>query len=125
MSLIYSANDIRAYLFQAVRNRLFDVFKTNHSASATPDEIDSVPAFAVKCSVEDDFIENEEQEQLVAKVNSMLSLLTARQREIIFLRYEQELDYKDISTVMNINETSCRKLVHKAIVKLRENFSEK
>ncbi|MDD4632380.1 MAG: sigma factor-like helix-turn-helix DNA-binding protein, partial [Proteiniphilum sp.] len=49
--------------------------------------------------------------------------LTDRQREIIYLRYVQEYDYKQIAELLQISVHGCRKLVSKAILSLRERFS--
>ncbi|WP_286860436.1 RNA polymerase sigma factor, partial [Proteiniphilum sp. UBA5510] len=45
--------------------------------------------------------------------------LTPRQREIIYLRYMQELDYEEIAILMEINYNSARRLVHRSIEHLR------
>jgi RNA polymerase sigma factor (sigma-70 family) len=115
-----NVTNIRAYLFRAVKNRLLDICKTRHETPMPADEIAEVLPFRIEVSIERELIENEEQEQLKRKVEQLLKNLTDRQREIIWLRYEQNLDYKTISNVMHITESSCRKLIHKAISKLRE-----
>ena len=55
----------------------------------------------------------------------MLDFLTPRQREIIYLRYIHEYDYKQISELLQISVHGCRKLVSKAILNLKEKFDPK
>lgn len=120
-TLTGNVTNIRAYLFRAVKNRLLDICKTRHDTLMPTNEIAEALPFKIEVSVEKELIENEEQEQLKRKVEQILKNLTDRQREIIYLRYEQNLDYETISQVMHITESSCRKLIHKIISKLREN----
>lgn len=50
----------------------------------------------------------------------MLAALSNRQREIIYLRFYQNLDYEEISEVMNINYQASRNLLSHAIKVLRQ-----
>ncbi|MDR1221660.1 MAG: sigma-70 family RNA polymerase sigma factor [Tannerella sp.] len=118
--LVGNVANIRAYLFRSVKNRLLDIRKTRHDTPAPVDEIAEMVPFRIETSVEDELIEDEEQAQLKRKVEQLLKNLTDRQREIIWLRYEQNFDYESISQIMCITESSCRKLIHKTISKLRE-----
>ncbi len=52
----------------------------------------------------------------------MLQSLTARQREIVYLRYIQEYDYPQIADILNISIHGCRKLLSKAMETLREKY---
>ncbi len=52
----------------------------------------------------------------------MLSLLSPRQREIIYLHFIQEQDYKHVAEIMDINYDNCRKLVYKALLTLRNKY---
>jgi RNA polymerase sigma factor (sigma-70 family) len=114
-------DNMRFYLIRAVKNRLIDMAKSNRSIPLSMETVANEFSFGVRASVEDAIIEIEEREKLRRRVEQLLSMLTDRQREIIYLRYEQELDYEEISKVMHITASSCRKLVHKAIDKLRKH----
>jgi RNA polymerase sigma factor (sigma-70 family) len=78
--------------------------------------------FNINVNVEEIIIEKEEQSQIKREIELMLSTLTPRQREIIYLRYVQEYDYDQIAELMQISVHGCRKLVSKAIITLREKF---
>ncbi|MDR1407755.1 MAG: sigma-70 family RNA polymerase sigma factor [Tannerella sp.] len=116
--------NIRVYLLQAVRNRLIDMQKGRDVRVLPVDDAiaDELP-FGVHVSVEEAMIEHEERENLRRRVEQLMTALTDRQREIIYLRYEQELDYDEIARTMHITASSCRKLVHKAMSKLRKSKS--
>jgi RNA polymerase sigma factor (sigma-70 family) len=72
--------------------------------------------------VEELMIEAEEQQQIKIGIEQMLNSLTDRQREIIYLRYVQEYDYRQIAELLQISVHGCRKLVSKAILSLREKY---
>ena len=86
---------------------------------------DDVPErpFTIQVNVEELMIEKEEQKQIKTEIEKMLKTLTARQREIIYLRYVQEYDYEQIAELLQISIHGCRKLVSKAILTLREKYS--
>jgi RNA polymerase sigma factor (sigma-70 family) len=114
--------NVRLYLFSAMKNRLLDIRRTNHAVSEPSDEITELTDFTVRVSVEDEYIENEMYELLKQRVQRLMDNLTDRQREIIWLRFEQNLDYGEIAQLMNITGPSCRKLVHKAMEAMRKKF---
>ncbi len=70
-------------------------------------------------SIEDEIIMQEDSEEIRLKVENVLSRLTNRQREVIYLRYVQEYSYQEISDIMQISVAASRNLVSKSISKIR------
>ncbi len=64
-------------------------------------------------------ISTEEKRQLNQRVDELMSTLTSNQREAIYLRYMQEMEYDEIAQLLNITSESVRKLVYRGISKLR------
>ena len=114
--------NMRFYLLRSLKNRLLDLFKKKKETIGLPLETiaDGLP-FELNATVEDELIADEEQELISRKLNSLLKDLTNRQREIIYLRYSQGLDYEEISHLMHISVPACRKLLSKALQGLRGN----
>ena len=77
-------------------------------------------SFSVEVSVLDTLIEEEERESLRNRVESLMNSLTGNQREAIYLRYMQEMEYDEIARILNINAESVRKLVYRGIDKLKK-----
>ena len=75
----------------------------------------------IKITVEDEIIAAEEQAEVSQKVDEILSILTERQREIIYLRYMQECSYEEIAEIMQISVPACRKLLYRTLLKLKHN----
>lgn len=65
-------------------------------------------------------ISEEETQKLKRIVEDLLKELTPRQREAIYLRYMQEMDYEDIAILLNMNVNSARRLVSRGIDSLRD-----
>ena len=80
--------------------------------------------FTTGITVLDSIISEEETEKLKKTVEELLDELTPRQREAIYLRYMQEMDYEEIASLLNMNSNSARRLVHRGIESLRSKTSD-
>lgn len=121
--ILENVSNVKFYLFRSLKNRLYDIQK-NKKNQIGLDGIaaEEVKPFQINVSIEDHFIEQEEKREIEKDIEEMLNSLTDKQREIIYLKYVQEYDYKQISELLDINIHSCRKLVSKAITNLREKY---
>lgn len=115
-------DNLKFYLFRSLRNRLIDLSRTKREhpyPHLIGEMIEADLPFQLNVTVEDEFIEKEEAEKIREKVENVLSQLTHRQREIVYLRYIQECSYDEISEIMEISVAASRNLVSKSIAKLR------
>lgn len=106
-----------SYLFTSFRNRLFNIYNRKSKTSSIEDE--DLP-FSTKVTILDTMIGKEEAEKLKEAVSKLLSELTPRQREAIYLRYMQEMEYGEIAELMEMDSNSARRLVHRGIKALRK-----
>lgn len=114
--------NVRYYLLRSLKNRLLDIHKQRKEMYQLPsDSTDQELPFTIHITIEDTLIQSEEEENIKTIIGNMQQSLTAHQREIIYLRYAQECEYEEIARLMNISVHSCRKLVYKAITKLRSS----
>lgn len=109
--------NISYYLFRSFKNRLIDINKKNKTEYLNP-VYETI--FHSDISILETIIDEEETALLQQKVKLLLDSLTNNQREAIYLRYMHELDYDEIAELLDINSDSVRKLVYRAILKLRE-----
>lgn len=125
-NLLDNAENIKFYLFRSLKNRLIDTHK-NRKEHVTLEAMNSILelSFNMTVNVETLLIEQEEKLQIKKEIVKMLDFLTPRQREIIYLRYIHEYDYKQTSELLQISVHGCRKLVSKAILNLKEKFDPK
>ncbi|MDO5665134.1 MAG: RNA polymerase sigma factor [Bacteroidia bacterium] len=117
----FSITNIKFYLFRSLKNRLLDIYKQQRDMvelSAVEHSEDAI--FFTKNTPDTNLMMKEHEKRIRQKIDTMLQLLSPRQREIVYLRYVQAYDYEQISEIMEINLASCRKLLHKALQTLRE-----
>ena len=91
-------NNIKVYLFVAIKNCIQrTLYKESiYERSA----MEQVP-FLLEPTVEDEFVNNEQYNNQQKKVKEILSILTPRQKEIIYYRFIQEMSMEDICILMD------------------------
>ncbi len=105
---------VRAYLFRAVRNHCARLFQKHRPHQ-------KVERLAQQLSFEPEELKlKEAPPPLKIKITEALNRLSPRQREIIYLKYYENLSYQEIAEVLQINYQSVVNHAHKAILRLRQ-----
>jgi len=111
----------RLYLFKALKNRLIDEIRADkHLVYVSPQDLH----FSVEYYYDPEE-ESQEDSDVKVQFEKVISLLTDRQKEVIYLRYQMEMSYEDIAELLNINYQSVRNLIHRAIEKVRSEMDWK
>jgi RNA polymerase sigma factor (sigma-70 family) len=111
-----SVRNIKAYLLSSLRNRLLDIARNKKKTNP----IETIKlSFQTEVTVLDSLISEEESKLMFCKVEKLLHSLSEHQREIVYLRYMQELEYEEIGQILNIHPESVRKQVYRALSTLR------
>ena len=114
--------NLKLYLFKSLKNRLIDIQRAHKEYAGTltinHDVYENSP-FQLNMSIEDELIKEEDLEEIRIKVRNVLAGLTDRQREIIYLRYIHEYDFKEIAELLQISVESCRNSISKSFRKLK------
>lgn len=122
---LHDVSNIKLYLFKSLKNRLYDIFKAQReSVGLSVFDSQELP-FDIYVTVEDRLVDQEECRLIENRISEMLDSLTERQREIVYLRYIQECDYEQIAELLHISVHGCRKLLSKAMQKLRDTYGFK
>ncbi len=66
-----------------------------------------------------DPVEEAERRLGDAEVARALTVLSAREREAVYLRFFEDASYEEMARIMGARESTVRVLVHRALVKLR------
>jgi RNA polymerase sigma factor (sigma-70 family) len=112
---------VHSYLLLSYRRRLFREKQRNHwfkSATELNEELD----FEAQFNIETYLINNEIEHENLKKLQYHLGSLTKRQREAIYLRFNQAMEYDQIAEIMSINHQSAVNLVYEALRLLRKNW---
>ncbi|MEM8907357.1 MAG: sigma-70 family RNA polymerase sigma factor, partial [Bacteroidota bacterium] len=113
-------DSIRRYLLTALRRKIIRMLQ-KHSKYAQSTPVEDLP-FMATLSIDDKIIASELATEQGQKLQMALDQLTKRQKEIIYLRYYQEMDYQAIGEIMELNYQSVRNLTSGALRALRKNW---
>ena len=105
---------VKAYLLKSLKYKLLRVFRK--SGKLLPLGNNDI---AFEWSHENFLIAEQESAEKKQLVLDALQRLSNRQREIIYLKYYQNLSYEEVSEIMNINYQVARNLLYQAIKSLK------
>jgi RNA polymerase sigma factor (sigma-70 family) len=114
-----STNFVKSYLFKCVRNKIFRSLQKNKWHLQT-ETLDNNYVFDVEFSIEYHLIREQTLRDLANRFSKVLNTLPKRQKEIIYLRYYQDLEIAEIVKVMEINAQSVYNLISKALSNLHD-----
>lgn len=111
--------NVKVYLFSALKHNLVKAIRRK---SMVEDLTEDMP-FLLALSTEEQFIADEKYCREKEEVAQLLTLLTPRQKEIIYFRFIQEMSMEDICSIMKMNYQSAQNLIQRSLRKLRERRS--
>lgn len=82
---------------------------------------DSLPAFAVSFTHEDQLIDDEKTRGNLSRIQQLLDNLPRRSKEVVYLRFYDNLDRPAIARIMGISEQSVSNLLQETLRLLRRH----
>ena len=116
-SNLRQVDNLKPYLFKSFRNHVIDNVELQNPVVHI--EIDFEHPFEVTYSFEDFIIQQQVSEENQLKIVEALNNLSSRQREAIYLRYFEDLDFEMIAIIMEMNVQSVRNTLHRGLQALR------
>ena len=118
---------VKSWLFTVCRNHCYDLIKRNRRTSnLEEDEISYIASSEDNPFQVISFLEG--REEIDEKINILYSLieeLPSRQREVMRLKFQANLSYKEIAETIGISSSNVGFVMHSALKKLREDMKEK
>lgn len=111
--------NVKVYLFVSLKNNLIRALQKQSKYERMEQAMES---FLLEPTVEEQFIDNESDRNRQNLIEKIFLALTPRQKEIIYYRYIQELEFEEICTLMQLNYQSAQNLLQRSIKKIRELF---
>lgn len=108
---------IRSYLLVSLRMSLLNKVKQNNRIQLY-EEVEQLP-FEMEFSVESKFVQKEAHTLQQRMLIEALNQLSPRQKEVIYLRYFEELDYDTIASIMELTVKATYKLTARGIDALK------
>ncbi|UZD22618.1 sigma-70 family RNA polymerase sigma factor [Algoriphagus halophytocola] len=112
-------NSVKYYLFKSFRNILVKAINKDRKFTEEPGENHFLEQSVSK---EEELMQRELESFQKAKISSALSKITKRQREIVNLRFFNEMSYSEIAAIMGISIASAHNLLSKALQQLKEHI---
>lgn len=111
--------DARPYLFVALRGTIYNRLRPRKNAILVAFD-QQQHDFHAHFSSEQVYIKKEQQHAQQQQLLNALNQLNARQKEILYLRYFEELDYEQIAEIMGISVKGAYKLSARALKNMRD-----
>jgi RNA polymerase sigma factor (sigma-70 family) len=119
-SKMSGVENIKAYLIISLRRELM------HRLDKARKENTNEELFNLQFSFspEDFLISSEQNQENTHLLSKSMEGLTDRQREVIILRFYHNLEFAEISQVLEMNVQSVRNLLFRALEKIRKDMSD-
>jgi len=108
---------VKSYLLKALRHKLIKE-SIRMKRFKEPKELFDIDE--ADLSVESLIIENEHLNHQIKRLNHIVSHLTKRQQEIIYLRFYQNLENEDIAQIMSLGRQSVANLLYRTIKEIKD-----
>ncbi|MBC8153632.1 MAG: sigma-70 family RNA polymerase sigma factor [Bacteroidetes bacterium] len=119
---VSTPDSVRAYLLSSVRRRVLrEGYRQQILRTDEPPDLENdgnLTDFSPEWTV----IEQESLAETTHRMAEALAKLPKRQREVIYLRYYQNLERDEIAGIMNVNPQSVSNLLQAAYASIRENW---
>ncbi len=116
---LVTPKNIKVYLLISLKNNLLNALYREDRF--TPYNNETV-SFTLGLTVEEQYVNDEQQTNQQKKVQEILNVLTPRQKEIIYYRYIQELSFDEICIMMDMNYQSAQNLIQRSLKKIRDLY---
>lgn len=110
-------DSVKHYLFKSFRNLLIQHINRKRKFFAELNETDEHTDFDL--SIEDELLEQDFRKENEKKVSNGLTKISKRQREILILKFFNDLSYNEIASIMSITPASAHNLISKALQCMR------
>jgi len=117
---IDTVENVRSYLLMVLKSRMLRELSSKHAISHSSIQEDY--SFSVEFAADMQMIEEEHEIYQFRKLEIVLNNLPQRQKELIYLRFYQNLSFEEIADVMNLGRQSAYNLFQKSINSLRKNW---
>lgn len=111
---------IKPYLFKSLRHTIGDELEADSRKRKIYYE--HRYEYEVVFSREDFLISEQNSKEQSDRLIAALNKLSSRQREAVYLRFFEGLDYEKIAEIMTINTQSVRNLIHQSFKILKESI---
>ena len=120
---ISKVTSIHSYLLVSLRRKIFNSSKSfPHTTLGNPQDTDY--PFLVTFSVQEQLVESETEQHRLDQLNHMMNILPARQKEVLYLKFYQNLSNQEIAELLDVQYQSVSNLLQRALTYLRSHWKQ-
>jgi RNA polymerase sigma factor (sigma-70 family) len=108
---------VRAYLMVSLKRKIFR--KAGQQKRSESPELITEDKMGVSLAIDEQIASQELASEQIQQLNDAIQQLTNRQKEALFLKYQQGLSYEEVCEVMSISYQSARNLIAGAVKRLK------
>lgn len=117
-------SSLKNYLLKSVRTSIIHRINKEKKTISLDEHMEHESGFNLTLSPEMVMIIKENENINQQKLDKLFNLLTPKQKELIYLRYFEELNFEEIAQNLNITVKACYKLMGRAVSTLRQHPPE-
>jgi RNA polymerase sigma factor (sigma-70 family) len=115
---------IKYYLVKSLQRKILRKLSKNREVLSNEDPDLLRNEALIDFPYENHLIQSQTNLEQQEKLQKALALLSERQRQVLFLKYYDQLDYEEIARVMSMNVKAIYDLIYQAIKSLKKIFNK-
>lgn len=113
---------IQIYLFKSLRNKILEELRSKNKKQNIIEQF-SEKDNEYEQHAEQLMIDSEEKKGIMNTIGLSIAKLPNRQKEIIYLKYTEGLNYDVIAEILQIDKASARTLLYRSLKTIKERLS--
>ena len=118
-----ATDNVKYYLLRSLKNQILKEPKSKTIFLNDNQYSDHMDSHNITASYEDELVETEFLEERASQLSEALSSLSKKQKQCIFLRFNEDRKYEEIAEIMNVSVQTSRTTIYRAIKQLRTNLT--
>ncbi len=121
-SKMEAVSHLDSYLYKCLRRNIYSVLERDRR------KMDNAKKFyadaGAETSMESQLLETENRQAQAGWIRAQLDQLSSHQKEVIYLRFFENLSYEEMAEILSVSNQVVRNSVFRALKKLRENAAQ-
>lgn len=109
---------IQAFLYKTAKNILIDYYRKHKNGKKV--SLEEIVEKGIEPSYDEDLIGKLNKDENIKKINDALKLLPENLREVVILRFINDLSAKEAAEILNTTEVNIRVLQYRGLKKIKE-----
>ena len=111
---------IEFYLFKSLKHSIVRKAQKDKKIKSLSEE--EMIVFELNIDIDRDVFDLESDQLRIERLKSILQTLDPLKRELLFLKFNSEMNYNEIGQLLNINPDTAKKQVYRLLDQIREKY---